>query len=349
MVLAVAWWSRTRRPLSLVATLVTLCLFAAGKLALLFAAGLQPGFGVMHVLYLDLVIVVPVGGIALLALGPRRTLIRVMAAGAVLLAPIGAYASWVEPNRIEVERAEVGVPRERTGREPVTVGVLADIQFRRVGEHERRAVSRLMRERPDVIVLPGDIHQGSRASLERTLPQLRALLRRLRAPGGVYFVLGDAEGLAKARRELAGTGVRLLHDQTVTARVRDRRLTIGGIRRNWRSGTARRTIDTLESAPGGGDIRLLLAHRPDAVMTLRRDTRVDLVAAGHTHGGQVRLPLIGPPVVATDVPRRVAAGGLHTLGGRRRIYVSRGVGLERGQAPPVRFGVPPELSILRLR
>jgi predicted MPP superfamily phosphohydrolase len=206
-----------------------------------------------------------------------------------------------------------------------------------------------MRERPDVILLPGDIHHGSRESLERTLPELRALLSQLRAPGGVYFVLGDSEGLRKARRELAGTGVRLLHDQVARTRVRGRDITIGGIQRTWRSAPARGVIARLERAPGEGDVRILLAHRPDAGLLLRRGTRVDLTVAGHTHGGQVALPLLGPPVLSTGVPSEVGAGGLHDLGGGRRIYVSRGIGMERGQAPPVRIGVPPEVSLLRLR
>jgi len=53
-------------------------------------------------------------------------------------------------------------------------------------------------------------------------------------------------------------------------------------------------------------------------------------------------------MVATEVPRSVASGGLHDLGAKRRLYVSRGVGLERGQAPPLRFLAPPEVSLLRL-
>jgi uncharacterized protein len=70
--------------------------------------------------------------------------------------------------------------------------------------------------------------------------------------------------------------------------------------------------------------------------------------AGHTHGGQVQLPIVGPPSIASRVPREVGAGGLHELDGRR-IYVSRGVGVERGQAPLLRFGAVPEVSLITLR
>jgi predicted MPP superfamily phosphohydrolase len=73
-----------------------------------------------------------------------------------------------------------------------------------------------------------------------------------------------------------------------------------------------------------------------------------LTLSGHTHGGQLQLPLVGPLTTASNVPRDVAAGGLHSLDGRR-LYVSRGIGVERDQAPRLRFGAPPEISIVTLR
>ncbi len=247
LVAAIAWW-RGRGALRAMVALAALGAMALTKIVVLFAVGLNPQFGLIHVLYLDLVVVLPIGGLALLVLGPRTRAALAVGVAALLMTLVGIYGTFVEPRRLVVERADVPVPDARTGDAPVTVAVLADIQFREVGTHERDAVDRVMRERPDVIVLPGDIHQGSRASLERTLPELRALLSRLRAPGGVYFVIGDSEKLAKARRELAGTGVRLLHDDVARIRVRDRDLTIGGIRLNWRSAPARRVTAELEQA-----------------------------------------------------------------------------------------------------
>ena len=75
---------------------------------------------------------------------------------------------------------------------------------------------------------------------------------------------------------------------------------------------------------------------------------MDLTIAGHTHGGQVRIPFFGPPITLSRVPRRVAGGGLHELQGNA-IYVSRGVGCERASAPRVRLNCPPEVSLLTLR
>ncbi len=244
-----------------------------------------------------------------------------------------------------VERTDVQVPRQRAGDQPVRLGVVSDLQFSEVGPHERRAVERINAQRPDVILLPGDIHQGSNEEFRAELPEIRRLLGRLRAPGGVYFAAGDQETGPEARAALAGTGIRLLSDQTVRLRVRDRRIALTGLqlRPGAEAGRA-----ALRRSPGGaGDIRLVLAHRPDWVAFVPPG-RADLVVSGHTHGGQVQVPYAGPPTVASQVPRGVGAGGLHVLDGTR-LYVTRGVGVERGQAPKMRIGSPPEVSVITLR
>jgi predicted MPP superfamily phosphohydrolase len=201
--------------------------------------------------------------------------------------------------------------------------------------------------RPDLILLPGDYHQGSPATFERELPGLRALFARLRAPGGVFAVQGDQESVENARRIFAGTGARLLADEIATTRVGDRRITIGGLVKHDRGRPARVLARRLERQTASDDVRLLLVHHPDPVLRLEPNSRVDLVVAGHTHGGQLQVPFLGPLSTASRVPRDVAAGGLSTLEGRR-IYVSRGIGVERGAAPKLRLGAPPEVSLLTL-
>lgn len=99
----------------------------------------------------------------------------------------------------------------------------------------------------------------------------------------------------------------------------------------------------LAAAPGA-DHRIVISHSPDFIDAMPFD--VDLVLAGHTHGGQVVIPWFGPPKTASRLPRRYA-GGLNDFGGTP-LHVSRGIGMERGFEIPVRFLCPPEVCLLDL-
>ena len=363
-VAAVVLFARRGRPIDpgrLVAAALVVGLVAAVKLVLLGALGVGL-FGMIHAVYLDAVVLLPLAGVAVLIaprLGRRVTpAARVVAALALIPAPVGVYASFIEPYRLQLETATVELPADRTGVRPLRVGVLADLQTDHVGDYERRAVERLMAQRPDLVLVPGDLFQGTAEQFERELPAFRALLARLaEAPGGAWCCRGNVDVAPRFARAVAGTPARLLVNEIAHVIVADRRVTLGGLDDGWvPSPAARRTIDALEADPDPADIRILIAHRPDAALALRPQTRIDLVVCGHTHGGQVRLPLLGPPITFTRLPRRLAAGGLHPLPGAppgqpaaaRRLYVSRGVGHERAHAPPLRVNCPPEITLLTL-
>ncbi|HEU4703493.1 MAG TPA: metallophosphoesterase [Conexibacter sp.] len=347
----VAWAARRPPLLPRLALGGTLALgLLAVKGLLLLKLGVERHFGVIHVLWLDFAVVLPLAAALLGLLTWRRAGVgvRALVVAGVLAAPVGAYASFIEPNRLVVDHAALRLSPERDGTDRIRVALLSDIQFEAVGDHEREAVARLMAERPDVIVLTGDYHQGSRAEFARQLPAIHRLFAQLHAPGGVFAVQGDVEGPGDFRRTFAGTGVRTLFNEVAHTRVGDRTVTIGGVQLAYWRPAARHFARRFERLPGDGDVRILIAHRPDVVRGLAPHTRVDLLAVGHTHGGQVQLPLIGALSTASGVPREVAEGGLHVLDGRA-LYLSRGVGVERGQAPRVRFGAPPEIPIVTLR
>jgi predicted MPP superfamily phosphohydrolase len=88
----------------------------------------------------------------------------------------------------------------------------------------------------------------------------------------------------------------------------------------------------------------LVGHAPDDALGMHR---ADLLLAGHTHGGQVRLPLLGPPITFSRVPRSWASGVSHLPTGAT-LVMSRGIGVERGNAPPLRFLCRPEIVVIDL-
>ena len=130
-------------------------------------------------------------------------------------------------------------------------------------------------------------------------------------------------------------------------KLRDRSIAIGGLELDCKSHEALQTIKRLENDPTEDEIRILMSHRPDSALALTPHSRIDLIVAGHTHGGQVQIPFIGPLITFSKVPRSIAAGGLHEMNGNL-MYVSRGLGWEHGQAPRIRFLCPPEISMLTL-
>jgi len=309
-------------------------------------------FGVAHLAYLAVVVTLPLLGAALaIRTATSDTDGRPVAgaAAAALLLPgiVGWYGTHVEPRRLRVERVEVELDEDRDGDDPVRIGVLTDLQTDDPGGYEHDAVDRLLAEEPDLILLPGDLFQGSPVAFDEHEADMRALLRRLEAPHGVYLVRGDVDIWDRADRLVAGSDIVLLDDESVDVEVGDRRLRIGGHRLRYWSSEAAALREELDGAPEDGTIRILLAHRPDAALHLPADARVDLVVAGHTHGGQIVVPGLGPLFTASEVPRSVATGGLHEIAGNP-VYVSTGVGMERGQAPQVRLFAPPSIGILEI-
>lgn len=320
-------------------------------------------FGAMSVTYLFAVVGVPLAMVLVLSLAVRgrrrppgsaarraitRPALAVCTAG-LLFAPLGVYATHIEPGMLDIDRpAPLAIAPDRAGTDAITIGVLADLQTTSIGAREHAVVDELLATRPDVILLPGDFLQEDDAGFARHVPALRELLGRLSAPGGVYLVGGDVDQpLDRLPQMVEGTAVRYLADEVVHTTVGDRAVTIGGIGLAYDAPAARAVVAELESSPGQEDIRILLAHRPDPVLDRPAVSRIDLQVSGHTHGGQIAVPFVGPIMTLTAVPRHVAAGGLHDLDGHA-IYIGRGVGLERGQAPQVRFGVRPNIGVLTL-
>jgi predicted MPP superfamily phosphohydrolase len=329
------------------ATLVT------GTGAVLLATQGLDIFGVTHLAYLGVVVTLPLLGLALAVRTLTSSTDGRPVAGAVaaaLLVPgvVGWYGTHVEPRRLQVEQVAVAVDGDRDGDDPVRIGVLTDLQTDDPGTYEDDAVDRLLAEQPDLILLPGDLFQGSVAAFDDHEADMRALLRRLDAPHGVYLVRGDVDVGDRADRLVAGSDIVVLDDESVDVTVGDRRLRIGGNRLRYWSPEAAALRQELDGAPEDGTIRVLLAHRPDAALDLPRGSRVDLVVAGHTHGGQIVVPGLGPLFTASEVPRSVAAGGLHEIAGNP-IYVGTGVGMERGQAPQVRLFARPTIGVVELR
>lgn len=341
--------SADRQP-RIVTGVAATALFGVAAMFVLLAGPLE-GFGMIHLVYLGMVVSLPLLALGLLAIPRLRPANRSGIAVLVLLlllAPLGFYMTHVEPYWLRVDRFTVPIDPARAGDDPVRIAVMSDFQTFDIGPKERRAIGDLLAFRPDLILLPGDLFQGEEGAFAHELPELRAQLGRLRAPAGVWFVRGDADPGNRADRSLAGTGIHIVDDTVVDITVGDRHIRLGGNRLDYRTAASAAMHERLVTEPEDGAIRILLSHRPDPVLLLPPGSRVDLTVAGHTHGGQVVLPLLGPLMTLSHVSGDVARGGFHTVNGNR-IVVAPGVGLERGQAPQLRLLSRPAVELLTLQ
>jgi hypothetical protein len=196
-----------------------------------------------------------------------------------------------------------------------------------------------MNAKPDLVALTGDqVDQRSSNGLDA----FGRLLGQLRAPYGVFAVLGGHDDVAGTERVvecLRAAGIRVLLNEAVRLQVGGQTVWLAGIRDN--SFRYQPVAPAVEHVPKGAPY-ILLAHSPDAIFEAS-DLHAGLVLSGHTHGGQIRLPLIGAPIL--PVRHREFDQGLFRQGDTM-LYVSRGLGTTGLR---VRLLCRPEVAILEVK
>lgn len=264
----------------------------------------------------------------------RRAAIRILLGGGIgAVAGTGAFGYLYGRHELEITRAIVPVGGLPEGLSGLRVGLLTDVHRSRWVSHEdvARAVALLMQERPELIVLGGDyVTWGDR----RFVGPAAEALAPLAAPLGVFGILGNHDDDRNMPAALAAHGVQMLKDARTRVTIKGEPVDLVGIR-YW----TRRGADIAPLIRGASRNVILLAHDPRRLAEAAA-LNIPLVLSGHTHGGQVVLPVLGA-VAAQKFP--VIAG----LGrrGRTTMFVSRGLGTVY---VPVRVNCPPEVALLTI-
>ena len=312
-------------------------LLAAVALALIVAtAGGERMFTIIRLicygLFLHEVIVLAASGVLLRRLRPKTALVSLLLAFGG--AAIAIEAFLIEPHWLEVTQVRIATPKIT---KPMRIVVVADFQTDAIGSYERAALRRALDEKPDAILLAGDYIQADYRQRAKLNTELNAVLRELdfSAPDGVFAVRGnvDDDTWTAAFAGLPITAV----DSRQSFDVGPIRLTCLSERDSFRTQVEVEDDDR-------GRFHIMLGHSPNFSLG---NVRADLLIAGHTHGGQVRLPGIGPLLTQSELPGRYASG-LRELDGGGCLYVSRGIGMERNGAPRLRFCCRPELTVIEL-
>jgi len=265
----------------------------------------------------------------------RRTALRTLVAtGVGTLTGIGSYGYLYGRHELSVTRAVLEVARLPPPLAGLRIGLLTDVHRSRWVSHDdvARAVAMLMAERPEMIVLGGDyVTWGDRTFVE---PSAEALAP-LAAPYGVFGILGNHDDDHAMPAALARRGVQMLKDARTRVQLRGEPVDLIGIR-FW----TRRPFDLATIARGALPTSIMLAHDPRR-LTDAAALDIPLVLSGHTHGGQVVLPLVGA-VAAAKFPVVAGIGRHHDT----TMFVSRGLGTVY---VPVRINCPPEVAVLTLQ
>lgn len=244
------------------------------------------------------------------------------------------YAAFIEPYRIEVTRHQIAAPLQT----PVKIAHLSDLHTYGIGKREQRMLALLEAEKPDLIVITGDLvsdAQGYDGLLE--------VLRRLRAPLGVFVVRGNHENW---------------HPVDRLKRFGDFKTYFEAAGAHYLFNSSRQAREDLwligldDQMTGKPDLEQSLAGVPEAAYTIalyhspaffdKGEGKFELAFAGHSHGGQIRLPFVKPFWLPVGCDGYVE--GWYERDGAK-MYVSRGLGTS---ILDVRFNCRPEIAIITL-
>jgi len=276
----------------------------------------------------------------------RRTSIRNWERCLLALAALGlacmAYGRWIEPRWVEVTRTRIVSSRLPPGHRGVRLVHLSDIHSDPEPLVETRLARLIAPLQPDLIVFTGDCTN----SIEG-LPVFQQCLGELAKLAPVFVVRGNWDTSHHSGDErFAGTGAIELDGSSATIEVAGTPVHIAGAAFQSGEFAIHRALSSVE---GQGPL-IVLHHMPyPDLIPPGFAERVDLMCAGHVHGGQVALPFYGALLTLSKYGKRFERGLYPDADGRGfSLYVSRGIGMEGGSVPRVRFCARPEIALLEL-
>ncbi|WP_028594083.1 metallophosphoesterase [Paenibacillus assamensis] len=290
----------------------------------------------------------------------RRTFMK-YSIGAAVGIPLlsGAYAKWVEPYQLRRRTLTIASERIPSSFDGVTIAHLSDLHYGEfvTKEHVVNIFEQIMANKPDMVCFTGDLVEDHVMPAETIIE----VMRKLQAPLGKYAVLGNHDYVRDSRAyfssdrtdlvtaSLEASGFRVLTNKHHQIHYKDSSIAVAGI------DDALEGNPDMETALQGCPPNLwclLLAHEPDWADIASRYP-IDLQLSGHSHGGQVRVPIVGPlmlPLMAKKYP-----DGMYQISRKQartseipelQLHTSRGVGMT---LMPIRFFCPPEWTLITLR
>jgi predicted MPP superfamily phosphohydrolase len=246
------------------------------------------------------------------------------------------YAYFVEPYWPRVSTYQIATSKLPKGAGPIRVVHISDTHCDAKVRLEDRLPEIIAGLKPDLILFTGDAVNSSEG-----IGVFRRLMTRLSAIAPTYAVRGNWEYESYRDVDLyTGTGVRELRGQVVLKDIRGTPVYLVGVA--WPDWTAAKRLQDL---PPPGGLSIMMYHTPDLVSQI--PIKSDLVLVGHTHGGQIALPLYGGMITLAREGKKYERD-MYDLPGGQKLHVSRGIGMEGGNAPRMRFFSRPDVSVIEI-
>src|SRR6478672_814452 len=250
------------------------------------------------------------------------------------------YATKIEPRRVLLERRLIQIPRLPTAFEGFRIILFSDIHLYPFTPIEvvRDAVRLANSFQPDLVILPGDFVWRSVEAAFDLVP----ILSQLNPADGAFAVLGNHDhwkGPKIVAQALAKAGIRVLHNEGITIQRGNDSIYLAGIDSVWGGKPSPKAAFEHRR---GNIVSIVAVHEPDYIKELAPQFPVDLQLSGHSHGGQVRMPVFGPLILPP-------MGEIYDMGlyrvGDAQVYTTRGLGTIHVNA---RFNCPPEVTAITL-
>ena len=269
---------------------------------------------------------------------------RVILAAAAIGVICVLYARFVEPFWPKVILVQIASAKLAHGAHTIRIVEIADTHSDRRPRLEPRLPAIIAAQHPDLIVFAGDSTNSNRA-----IPGFRELMTRLSKIAPTFVVRGNWDDWDGANQQLfAGTGVENLDGRVVRREFYGTPIWIGGLPTD-----STMSVAALFQPAPANEFRLFLHHYPDRIFGYDKPGhagldgaagKVDLMCAAHTHGGQIALPFYGALVTFSRYDKRFE-WGLHRVDGTW-LYINRGIGMEGGSVPRMRFWARPEITVI---
>lgn len=252
----------------------------------------------------------------------------------IFVAVVFVWSVFVEPNRLVVTKYTI--------RDEALAGVkivfASDFHIKPYQKKWLQRIVQLINEQnPDIVLSVGDFVSGHLAPMSMPIKKIAGEFQNIKAPYGFYTTIGNHDlwfGVEEVKRVLEENNVKVLDNSNLKIRVKGKEIYIAGVQYKPTYVDVGNALENTKSPT------IMLTHSPDEIVKMP-EGKANLILAGHTHGGQVVIPLLGPVLTASAYGSKYVYGLIEENG--KRMLVTRGIGTS---ILPIRFNCPPEIVVI---